>query len=97
MVTKGPDLVGRLINPVKLMSRAISVEAKHENWLDPLKNLIQTERESPKVRDAEFIINSYLNVLVTLSRHYPLLIILDDLQWVDNASSALLFDLIRKT
>jgi predicted ATPase len=34
-------------------------------------------------------------VLVALSRNNPLLIIFDDLQWIDNASSNLLFHLIR--
>jgi DNA-binding SARP family transcriptional activator len=96
VVTRGPDLIDRLINPVKVMSRAIAVEAKQKNWLDPLKKLIQAERKDLKVRDAQFIIEMYNSVLAALSRHYPLLIILDDLQWVDNASSNILFDLIRK-
>ncbi|MBW2409532.1 MAG: AAA family ATPase, partial [Deltaproteobacteria bacterium] len=96
VMTTGPDLIDRLINPVKVMSRAIAVEATTKIWLEPLQKLIQAERENPKVRDTQFIIDMFNSVLAALSKHNPLLIVLDDLQWVDNASSDLLFDLIRK-
>jgi len=95
VLTKGPDLIDKLINPDKLMSRAFAVEAKKKNWLDPLKKLIQAERKNRKTHNTQFLIDMYNSVLVALSRDNPLLIIFDDLQWIDNASSNLLFHLIR--
>lgn len=95
VLTMGSDLIDRLIDPDKLMSRAYAVKTKEKKWLDPLKKLIQSERKEQKVHNSQFLIEMCNRVLVTISRQNPLLIIFDDLQWVDNASSNLLFHLIR--
>ncbi len=95
VLTQGPDLIDKLINSDKLMSRAYAVKAKKKNWLDPLKKLIHSEGKDQKVHNSQFLIDMCNKVLVTLSRHNPLLIIFDDMQWVDNASSNLLFHLFR--
>jgi DNA-binding SARP family transcriptional activator/tetratricopeptide (TPR) repeat protein len=44
----------------------------------------------------QHVFEQYCGVLRTLSRNHPLLIMLDDMQWSDAASAALLYDLVTR-
>jgi len=95
IVTKGPDLIDTLVNTDRLMARVFAAEAKKKNWLDQLKKLVRSDGESPKEHNPQFLNDECSEVLLALSRRFPLLIIFDDLQWVDQASGNLLFHLVR--
>lgn len=54
-----------------------------------------SEQSQPDIKQSQ-IFFQYTALLRELSQGYPLVIILDDLQWVDDASNALLFHLVRE-
>ncbi|GHF53183.1 tetratricopeptide (TPR) repeat protein [Deinococcus metalli] len=90
----GPDLVGLLVPGADLVFK-IGTFATQAVWAEKLRR--QAEREGPRQGvTQDQIFEQYTNVLLAMAREQPLLIVLDDLQWADAASLALLFRLGRR-
>ena len=99
LVNEGADLIGRFVPTVALTTAAQLVAAgatAADPWQTQLARLL-TYRADPYSANAdqEQIMAQVTTVLTTLAVHCPLLLILDDLQWADAASIALLFHLSR--
>lgn len=99
VVDLGPDLIGIFIPGAGLATRAAAFVAEKAGWLDTLSRL--TEKANAKTDiasgvDQSHIFEQYTNVLIRLAQQHPLLLVLDDLQWADNASISLLFRLGRR-
>ena len=104
LVEHGPDLIGRLLPTSGLALRAESWIPSHSlwwsRWHEILKHrpLMSTLDEnamagSPQSQDALF--EQVGRVLRVISQTFPLILLLDDLQWVDTGSASLLFHLGR--
>lgn len=99
LVEVGPDLVGSIIPGAALLAKIGKVVAQKVGWLDKLEKLVQAKQPSgvpQAAMEQGRIFEQYANVLKALAKEQPLLIILDDLHWADEASIGLLFHLSRR-
>ncbi|HLC03403.1 MAG TPA: hypothetical protein VJK02_10230, partial [Anaerolineales bacterium] len=81
-----------------LISRAAGQTAQGPSRIDSLQRALERNRlrrweTSLGQKD---LFEQYTRVILELTRRYPILIILDDLQWADSNSLALLFHLSRR-
>jgi tetratricopeptide (TPR) repeat protein len=93
LLTQGVSLIGTLLAGEALLSRAAVVLPDHSNELTRLEALTRRARTGRVELEQSFLFEQYTNVLRILADQHPLLLILDDMQWVDNASVGLLFHL----
>lgn len=89
----GPDLVDTLVPVASLArrSRLAGLEADEKRWA---RRLAQRPQPAPPAREELF--DQLMCTLAAVARQQPMLIIFDDLQWVDEASAAMLTHLGRE-
>ncbi len=90
-----PDLLNRILRGVDLLSRAMITEDDDSPWLDQLREIVHQQQYRSRGVEQSFLIDQYSTLLRVLSDQYPMLLILDDAQWMDTASMGLLFYLGR--
>ena len=95
IVEQGPELVDALISGSALLARGKNAQPAGSAWLDQLADLLASDQHQPGISERKMLFAHYTAVLHTLSQFHPLILVLDDLQWIDNASAALLFHLSR--
>jgi len=97
LARSGRDLVGTLLDAGSLIER-LSEFGKAQPLRDP--NLIGSFQGSGDVPRApptgDALLQQYIRVLHAAARVQPLLLVLEDLQWADKGSAALLFQLGRE-
>jgi tetratricopeptide (TPR) repeat protein len=93
----GQDLIDTFVPGAALVERAQAASTVFLNWLEKLKKAV--ERKSALPADSKLqqssLFAQYTRVLQALSGRQPLLLVLDDLQWIDAGSASLLFHLGR--
>jgi len=98
IVDSGPDLINTLLPGEAIVRRGEAFAPGLPDWLTRLKKLV--ERKSAVPVDPQLqqsnIFDQFTRVLQALAHQKPLLLILDDLQWVDAGSASLLFHLGRQ-
>lgn len=98
LLDNGPDLINIFVPGRALVSRSEAFVTGLTNWLAGLKKLV--ERKSSLPADSALqqsnLFEQYTRVLLALAQEKPLLLILDDLQWVDAGSASLIFHLGRR-
>jgi tetratricopeptide (TPR) repeat protein len=98
----GPDLIDILVPGVGLVTRAGALVAGDTELRKRRSARQATGGAHPSAADTSLhtdqsrIFEQVTTVLVALSRQRPLVLILDDLQWVDDSSAGLLFHLARR-
>ena len=91
-----PELVGTLIPGAGILMSLVRMGAEEKGWLDVLEKRAQdSEKHNSEIKQSQ-IFRQCTTLLRDFSQEYPLVIVLDDLQWVDAASNALLFHLSRE-
>jgi adenylate cyclase len=97
IVDVGPDLIGIFVPAAGLLTRVGAFIADEAGILERISEQSE-ERTIPDSSGLEqsHIFEQYTNVLITLAAQKPLILVLDDLQWADSASIALLFRLGRR-
>ena len=96
LVEIAPDLIGTLIPGMNVLAAVARMGAKEQGLLQGLeKRASAAERNQNDIEQSQIFLQ-YTALLRRLAQEYPLVIILDDLQWVDAASNALLFHLVRE-
>ncbi|MCC6454492.1 MAG: AAA family ATPase [Caldilineaceae bacterium] len=93
LVEHAPDLIGPFVAAQSLLTRATSFATPRTPWLKQLTALCTGTKRLPL--DESSIFSQYAEVLGAMAAAQPLLLILEDLHWVDLASSGLLFHLSR--
>ncbi len=98
LVERGPDLVGSFVAERTLVASLAAQHSDGRAWRSKLERLLaDEERVGPEAAPHKNrIFEEYTDVLIEFSRRHPLLIILDDLHWVDSASASLLFHLGKR-
>jgi DNA-binding SARP family transcriptional activator/predicted ATPase len=94
----GPDLLDTFVSSEALLARGIAYEPAGAAWLMRLEELLEKKASGSSgggARQAN-LFEQYGQVLTALAGRTPLLLVLDDLQWADNGSIDLLFDLGRR-
>jgi predicted ATPase len=95
LVEYAPSLIGAFIPGSSIVLEIAKTAAKDAGWLDKLDQCLEENKISNKI-DRDRILEEYTNLLVVLSKHCPLVLILDDMQWADTASIDMLFHLALK-
>lgn len=95
LVEYAPSLIGAFIPGSSIVLEVAKTAAKEAGWLDKLDQCLEENKINDKI-DRERILEEYTNLLVVLSKHCPLVLILDDMQWADTASIDMLFHLALK-
>jgi len=90
----GPDLIGTFIPSSSLIAGVAKSVAEKTGMLDRLKMQLDGATGATSV-DQQRIIESYTAILRRLAAKFPLVIVLDDLQWADAASCLLFFHLAK--
>ncbi len=93
LLAHGPDLLDTLLSAPDLMQRIRAAVPGEEPWVGQLSSL---HAQEPSGTRGTALFEQFSNVLRAVSNERPLLLILDDLQWVDAASIGLLFHLVRR-
>ncbi len=94
LVEHAPDLIESFIPGQALLNRAATFATDEMPWFNQLMALVveadQVRLEQPR------LFSQYTALLKAIAAQQPLLLILEDLHWVDTSSSALLFHLSRE-
>lgn len=102
IVDVGPDLIDIFVPGVGIATRAGALVAgdrsarKHRHAPLMTGGTAQSMADASPGSDQNHIFEQVTTVLVALSKRRPLLLILDDLQWIDESSASLLFHLGRR-
>jgi transcriptional regulator with XRE-family HTH domain/tetratricopeptide (TPR) repeat protein len=96
ILERGPNLVDSLIPGPPLLRRMSLAAPARVDWLADVQTLIERHRSHPLSLDQNHLQEEVTQVLQTLATERPLLLLLDDLQWIDDASKNLLFHLGRR-
>lgn len=89
----GPDLVGLFVPVAGLLTKIGAYAADRKGWIEHIV-------AQPKTKQAElsqdFVFEQFSRVVLYLASQFPMILVLDDLQWADHASLNLLFYLARR-
>ncbi|MGD8634737.1 MAG: AAA family ATPase, partial [Anaerolineales bacterium] len=95
IVEVSPQLVNSLISGSEMLARLRSSATPGAPWMERLATLADLDRSSAKDADQEALFEQFEDLLGELASRHPVVIVLDDLQWIDKASVDLLFHLSR--
>jgi ABC-type oligopeptide transport system substrate-binding subunit/DNA-binding SARP family transcriptional activator len=96
LVEQGPDLVNTFLNSATLAARVGAMLPGEQAWRQRIEELAAWEPASAGEHEKSQLLEQYTQVLRGLAGQHPLLIVLDDLQWMDPGSGHLLFHLVRR-
>jgi DNA-binding SARP family transcriptional activator len=92
----GPSLIGTLLDGDALLSRLAEATPDTNGWLEHLRALVARARTGAMDLEQSFLFEQCARVLGAVAEQHPLALVLDDVQWADNASIGLLFHLGRR-
>jgi predicted ATPase len=96
LVDIAPDLIGTLIPGMNILASLARFSAREKGMLTNLEERAIAVDRNPSDIEQFQIFLQYTALLRQLSQECPLVVIIDDLQWVDAASNALFFHLVRE-
>lgn len=96
LVEQGPDLLDVFVAADTLWRRVTTMVPADREWLKRLGARVAQARAPHGELRQTLLFEQYTNVLRELAEQSPLLLLLDDLQWADDASLGLLFHLGRR-
>ena len=85
LVDCSPGLVGTFISSSYLQKHLTANRVQEHNWCRPLEELLSKVTDAPKI-ERSILFQQYSDFLIDLSKRYQLLLIIEDLQWADEAS-----------
>jgi tetratricopeptide (TPR) repeat protein len=94
MVDRGPYIVDTLVPGTDIIAHAVQAGLDTAAWMPELRTLAHRVNVGGLQQQALF--QQVTNVLRAIAMEHPLMLILDDLQWVDRGSAGLLFHLGRR-
>jgi predicted ATPase/DNA-binding SARP family transcriptional activator len=98
ILDQGPDLIDRFFSGRDLLANAQTVPGISAETLTRLQTRAARASQQPiRSRTQQVaLFNQFAEVLCSLSHHQPVILILDDLQWIDADSVNLLFHVGRR-
>lgn len=98
IVENSPALFDSFIPPAPVIARAATYLSGIPPWLPPLeKQMARSSQEATAHGSSQsFIFEGVTAALAALAAQQPLLLLLDDLHWIDPSSAGLLFHLARR-
>jgi len=94
----GPDLINIFVPGAPLLARAEAFARGPVEWQIRLKRLVERKAMLPPDSSLQQsdLFEQYTRLLIALARERPLLLMPDDLQWIDAGSASLIFHLCRR-
>jgi predicted ATPase/tRNA A-37 threonylcarbamoyl transferase component Bud32 len=98
LLDNGPDLINIFVPGTALMARAQAFTQASAEWQIRLNRHVERKTMLPPDSSLQQsdLFEQYTRMLVAVAREKPLLLVLDDLQWIDAGSASLLFHLCRR-
>ena len=98
ILENGADLINIFINGNSLVLHASDFCTGQIYWLVQLKKLVEYKSSLPidLTLQQKNIFEQYTRVMQAIAEEKPMLIVLDDLQWIDAGSANLLFHIARQ-
>jgi class 3 adenylate cyclase/tetratricopeptide (TPR) repeat protein len=98
IMEQGPDLIKCFLTAGDLLNRLQGIDGIHPELLGRLQVLVRypSPPSGPSVLDQTALFGQFVTILSTLAKRRPIVLILDDLQWMDTGSVNLLFQLGRR-
>lgn len=93
LLQHGSQVIPLLLSGAALWSRAIAALPPNTPWLGRVKERVEFREGEQERTGHDRLFQQVANVLHALAEVHPLLLILDDLQWIDSDSACLLFHL----
>jgi DNA-binding SARP family transcriptional activator/predicted ATPase len=93
LLQRGSQVIPVLLSGTALLSRAMAAVPAGTSWLPQLQEHIEHQESQLEKSEQTRLFQQAVTVLHGLAELHPLLLILDDLQWIDTASACLLFHL----
>jgi tetratricopeptide (TPR) repeat protein len=90
-----PDLIGTFIPGSSIIIKVASQVAEKAGMLDGVRKRLEATTAVDTAIDQQRIVNSYTTLIRKLSAHFPLIMVIDDLQWTDTATATLIFHLAQ--
>ncbi len=98
LIEHGPNLFNRFLSSMDLLSLARLNTSVHTNILRRLQVIVRGASDPPfrtQLSQAA-LFDQVTQFFCHLAQHHPLILVLDDLQWIDPGSVSLLFHLARQ-
>lgn len=98
LTESAPDLLGRFVRTNSLLDRARSLGHMSMDAFEQLEKFIETHPQATVLSEATQadLFEQYTHFLSSVTRKHPLILIIDDLQWADQASISFLFHLGKR-
>lgn len=96
LLENGPRLLDIFLPGPALLDRAKTAKPAGAPWLDQLADRVMHGQAGAAGLEQMALFEQFSNVLRAVAAERPLLLLLDDIQWMDTASTGLLFHLIRR-
>jgi len=96
LLKRGPNLIETFLPGSDLLERSQAAAPERNDLLEALTREVGRPKTAFEGLDQSHLFEQFTNVLCLVANEHPLLLILDDLQWADTASTGLLFHLGRR-
>jgi oligopeptide transport system substrate-binding protein len=96
LMEQGPDLVDSFLSSSTLAARMAVFLPNEQSWRQRIENPSVRAPESSGEQEKPQLFEQYTQVLRSIAGQHPVLILLDDLQWMDSGTGQLLFHLVRR-
>ncbi len=94
LIEFAPDLLGSLIPGSSLFAKGAVFAAEKAGWIKDIDDKLEDQNRDPSEIGREQILQQYTNLIQSLAGNFPLILVLEDLQWADDSSINLFFHLI---
>jgi ABC-type oligopeptide transport system substrate-binding subunit/DNA-binding SARP family transcriptional activator len=96
LAEQGLGLVNSFLSGSTVATRIATILPSEQSWGQRIDNLPIQEPTFAENQDKLHLFEQYTQVLRSIASQYPLLILLDDLQWMDPGTGRLFFHLVRR-
>jgi len=96
LVEQGPELANSFLSGSTLATRIATLPPEMQNWRQRIKEYPAQELTFTEDQEKSLLFEQYTQVLHSIANQHPLVILLDDLQWMDPGTGRLFFHLARR-